>query len=409
MSPGVSKRSITVVGAGPAALLFACFIDTTIYDVTIYEKNNAAGRKFLVAGDGGLNLTHSEDAGTFITRFTPPEFLENAFEVFNNLQLLRWFEELGIKTYVGSSGRIFPERNIKPIEVLNRIVEKVEQNQVVIRYRHDWKGWSDEGTLLFGNVDGEIKVKADLVVFALGGASWPVTGSKGDWLNVFQKRGIHTSDFRASNCSLLIEWPHEFISKYEGVPLKNIVIACGEMEHEGEAVITKSGIEGSGIYPLSPAVRDALERDGVASLYIDLKPTATESEINKKLNESKGRNLSEKLRDVLNLSHAQLALLKSHTSKEDFVDAGRLIKKIKKLPVLVTGLGPIEDAISTVGGISLDAIDKNFMLKKMTGTYAIGEMLDYDAPTGGYLLQSCFSMGFFVADLLNRQRSLTSL
>jgi hypothetical protein len=312
--------------------------------------------------------------------------------------------DIGINTYVGSSGRIFPEKKIKPIEVLNAFLEKIKKNSVSIHSKHEWKGFSTQNELIFEHEKLIVKEKADFVIFCLGGASWPVTGSKGDWLNFFAEKNINTKPFEASNCYFEIGWPTALIKSIEGKALKNCRITCGDHFVDGEVVITKRGLEGSGIYPLSPQIREQLNSKGSADIYVDFKPNADASSLLGKLTKAKSTGTySEHLAKQLNLNSVQLSLLKARISKEDFLNPEKVVEHIKHLHLSIAAPGPIEDAISTVGGISLDEITKHFELKKMPGRFVIGEMLDYDAPTGGYLLQSCFSVANYLGDYLNSE------
>ncbi len=396
------KKTVSIIGGGACALILACELDPKKFSISIFEKNNALGRKFLVAGDGGLNLTHSEDEKEFIARYTPNEFLKTAFFHFSNKKFISWINDMGIKTFVGTSGRVFPDKGIKPIDVLKRFEEKIKNNNVVLNFKHEWKGFSDNNELMFKTVSGNKIIKSDIAVFCLGGASWPVTGSKGDWRSLFEIKNIKTNPFGPSNCSFKVEWPKTIIKDIEGKPLKNILITCADKTRAGEIVITGFGVEGSGIYPLSPEIREELRKNDVAKIYIDLKPLLTKDECLKKLEKAEPKlSYTENMINNLNLNKTQMILLKSKMSKNDFLDPVKFVNNLKALELLISALGPIEDAISTVGGINLNEITENFELKKIKDSYALGEMLDYDAPTGGYLLQSCFSMGKFLADHLN--------
>lgn len=396
------KKTISIIGGGASALILGCELDPKKYTIGIYEKNTALARKFLVAGDGGLNLTHSEDEAKFILRYTPSEFLETSFKHFSNKDLVVWLNNLGIETFVGSSGRIFPKKDLKPIEVLNSLEEKIKNNHVTINFKHEWNGFSSNNELLFKTPAGNKQIKSDVVIFCLGGASWPVTGSKGDWITYFNAKGIKTIPFKASNCSFNINWPKEIIKSIEGKPLKNISITCGNKVNAGEIVLTSFGIEGSGAYPLSPQIREELNKFGHAKIYIDLKPLLSSEDALKKITNSRSKlSYTENIVKQLNLNKTQIILLKSVMSKSDFLNPIKFVNNLKNLELLISSLGPIEDAISSVGGISLTEISEDFELKKIKNNFVIGEMLDYDAPTGGYLLQSCFSMGKHLADHLN--------
>jgi uncharacterized flavoprotein (TIGR03862 family) len=396
------KKTISIIGGGASALILGCELDPEKYTVSIFEKNTALARKFLVAGDGGLNLTHSEDEEKFILRYTPHEFLETSFKNFSNKDLIKWLNNLGIETFVGSSGRIFPKKDLKPIEVLNRLEEKIKNNHVTINFKHEWNGFSSNNELLFKTPTGNKQLQSDVVIFCLGGASWPVTGSKGDWITYFNEKGIKTIPFKASNCSFNINWPKEIIKSIEGKPLKNISITCGNKVNAGEIVLTSFGIEGSGAYPLSPQIREELDKFGHAKIFIDLKPLLSSEDALKKITNSRPKlSYTENIVKQLNLNKTQIILLKSVMGKSDFLNPIKFVNNLKNLELLISSLGPIEDAISSVGGISLTEISKDFELKKIKNNFVVGEMLDYDAPTGGYLLQSCFSMGKHLADHLN--------
>ena len=383
-----TKTKIAIIGSGPAGLMLAARLDETKFEVHIYEKNSAPARKFLVAGDGGLNLTHSEPLEQFIKRYTPVSFFEPILKTFSNADLQAWFNRIGIATYTGTSKRIFPEKGIKPIKVLTAILKVLKDKNVTLHTGYHWQGED---------------MNADITVFALGGASWKITGSDGNWTTYFQNKGIEIVPFQASNCAFQINWPKNLISLAAGLPLKNISLKSLNIRKEGEVVITEFGMEGSGIYPLSPQIRQQLNENIKAICYIDLKPSLSLSKVIELLEKKPANSTMTKYLDgTLNLSKAQLALLKNLTSKEDFTTPETLAAKIKELPLEITGLAPIDEAISTVGGISLSEIDENFQLKKRPGNYVIGEMLNWDAPTGGYLLQGSFSMGNKLAEYLNK-------
>jgi len=391
-----TKISIALIGGGASALFFAASIDSSKFSVTIYEKNKTLGRKFLVAGDGGFNLTHSEPIEEMITRYSPNDFLQDALLQFDNDSYRKWLSDLGITTFIGSSKRVYPEKGIKPIEVLNAILQKIKENEVEIKYEQTWKGWKND-KLLFNSSD---IVEADIVIFSLGGASWEVTGSDGSWLRNFEEKGINTVPFQASNCAYEVDLGKGFINQHEGKPLKNIAASCGDKTQKGELVITQFGLEGNAIYALSPEIRKQLSNDKEATIFIDLKPTLSLIDLQQKFNSS-SKNRTSILREKIKLSKVQVAMLKSTLSKEEFLDDVILLQKIKQLPIKITDLAPIDEAISTVGGITLSEVDASFQLKKMPNHYCIGEMLDYDAPTGGYLLQACYSTAKFLAQELS--------
>lgn len=393
------KKTVAVIGGGTSALMLGAQLDSTLFDVTIYEKNAAPGRKFLVAGDGGLNLTHSENIRDFISRYTPSAFFEPILNAFTNTDFRDWLYGIGIETYIGTSKRVFPVKGTKPIDVLNAIIRALEKKEVHFKYKHLWKGWSGE-QLLFTHLDKDVTVKADIVVFALGGSSWKVTGSDGNWTSYFTNKGIALVPFEPSNCAFEVKWTKEVLEQAEGKSLKNILLRCGEQEKKGEVIVTRFGLEGGAIYALSGSIREQLKQSRKAALIIDFKPNVSLAEIENKLNNRSRKSLGNYLQSELNLSDAAIAVIKGYTSKEEFISEKKLAGKIKRLHLTITATAPIDEAISTVGGIGLDEIDSTFQLKKLPNHYAIGEMLDWDAPTGGYLLQGCMSMGYWVGRIL---------
>ena len=394
------KKSIAIIGGGPSALFTAAFLDSNKFDITIYEKKKSVGRKFLVAGDGGFNLSHGEHIDKMITRYTPTTFLENALLNFTNNDLRNWLLSIAIPTFIGSSNRIYPEKGIKPITVLANIKKFLIDKNVQFITNHEWQGWNTKNELIFNNNQ---VVRADYTVFSLGGASWKITGSEGNWLTAFKNKGIATHSFLPANCAYKINWNQEFITKNEGTPLKNIALSCGTKTQKGELVITKFGLEGNAIYALSSEIQPQLSSHKKATIYLDLKPIFNEATIREKLTDEY-LNTTELLRKKLKLSKAQINLLRSLLTKEEFTNKNILSKRIKVLPLVITDTVPIDEAISTTGGISLDEVSENFELTKLKNNYCIGEMLDWNAPTGGYLLQACFSMGASIAKHLNEKK-----
>ena len=397
------KKTITIIGGGAAALMLAAQLDESKFDVTIYERNAALGRKFLVAGDGGFNLTHSEEIEKFIQRYSPADFFKPILSSFSNTDLRDWLKKIGIETFVGSSKRVFPIEGIKPIDVLNAILNELKRKNVAIKTNHIWKGWEND-TLILEHNQEILNLQSSILIFSLGGSSWKVTGSDGSWINYFSEKGIEVHPFQASNCAYQVKWKSDFISLAEGKSLKNISVKCSNHERKGELVITKFGLEGGAIYALSPEIRKQLSETDEAIIYLDLKPSLTIEQIKDKFSARGNRSIKKLLIDRLNLDDIQIELLKTILSKDDFTYLEVLASKIKNLPITITATAPIDEAISTVGGISLTEIDSNFQLLKMPNTYCIGEMLDLDATTGGYLLQGCFSMGYRLAEQLNSQK-----
>ena len=391
-------KNITILGGGPAALLLASHLDTTNYNVTIYDQKRSVGRKFLVAGEGGLNLTYSSPVSEMINQYVPHNFMAAALEQFTNESLISWLDTIGIATFVGSSNRIFPSPKLKPIEVLNTIVEHLKKKGINFQLNVKWNGWTTAGDLCF---EGHEEIASDIVVFALGGASWKVTGSDGEWIKFFEQRNVKTVAFRAANCAFGVNWKRSFIATHGGKPLKNIAIRFSNQTAKGELVLSKFGLEGNAIYALSRNIQEALESEENANIEIDLKPTLTTTELKLKYQKSTLSKVTDILKEDLNLDRTAIGLLKQFTDKETFMNPDLLIAKIKAVPITLTAVDEIDRAISTLGGIDLDEVDEHFHLKKIPNTFAIGEMLDWYAPTGGYLLQGCFSMGFALAQHLN--------
>jgi len=391
-------KNLVIIGGGPAAMMLAAQIDRKKYKVTLYEKKKAIGRKFLVAGEGGLNLTYQSPVSELISQYTPSEFMAPIIKQFTNEDLTSWFNKLGVSTFVGSSNRVFPDLDLKPIEVLNKIVTHLKVSGIEFHLDQTWVGWNDKRHLCFEGFD---VTDFDIIVFALGGASWKVTGSDGKWNKIFEDRGVEVRPFRAANCAFGVDWNIDFITAHEGKPLKNIAVTFRNQRARGELLISNYGLEGNAIYALSHKIQESLLEEDKVVVYLDLKPTMTVDKISKKLNSSFHSKISEILKKDLNLDRASIGLLKQFSDKKTFSNKELLAETIKAIPVNINSADDLDRAISTLGGIALDEIDKNFQIKKIDKAYAIGEMLDWYAPTGGYLLQACFSMGFSLASHLN--------
>lgn len=393
------KKTVAIIGGGASGLFAAYQLDTDKFNVTIYEKNKTLGRKFLVAGDGGFNLTHSELIERMILQYTPECFLQESLLQFDNEFFQKWLIEIGIPTFVGSSKRVFPKQGIKPIDVLNSIKNKLIEKKVEFKFEESLLDWNKENSLQFSS---GLMVNPDIVIFSLGGASWKVTGSDGSWVSLFKDKGINILPFQPSNCEFQLPWSQDFIDDFQGVPLKNIAIVCGDKKVKGEVVVTKLGLEGNAIYALSPEIRKQLNANDKAVVLMDLKPSLSGADIQKKWDVSTYKNKTAFLKSVLKLSKGQLGLFKSILSREEFMDVPKFLKLIKTLPIEIMGMAPIDEAISTVGGVDLTDVSNKFELNKYPNHYCVGEMLNWDAPTGGYLLQACFSMGMKLGYSLNQ-------
>lgn len=357
-------------------------------DVDLYEHGKHIGRKFLVAGQGGFNLTNEMEGDELLRLYAPTGLLDQALRAFGPAELREWLVELGVETFIGTSGRVFPVKGIKPIDVLTKIRERLVQGGVRIHTEHVFTGFDGEGKVQIENSDGPITLQADRVIFGLGGASWPVTGSTGIWPPLFAAIGVEVHAFQASNCGVEVAWPQHFIQAHEGKPLKNIHVSAGEKSAWGEVTITEHGLEGNAIYPVVPAVRE-----GAMELHLDLKPDNTHARLVERIGDKAPKNFA----SAIHLNRTQVALLKAFTPKEVSGSAERFVESVKELRILVSGLRPIGEAISTVGGIAATALNPDFSLKGHPHLFTIGEMVDWDAPTGGFLLQGCFAMGRYAA------------
>jgi uncharacterized flavoprotein (TIGR03862 family) len=366
--------------------------------VTVFDAMPSAGRKFLMAGRGGLNLTHSEPLPAFLSRYreTAPR-LAAAIEAFPPDALRAWSEVLGQPTFVGSSGRVFPEA-FKASPLLRAWLRRLDAEGVKFAFRHRWCGWNAQERLLFQTPEGPREVESAATVLALGGASWPRLGSDGGWAGVLAAKGVAISSLRPANSGFTVAWSDIFRDRFEGQPLKGIVLSIGNHSVRGEAIVTRSGIEGGVIYALSAELREAVLRDGQATPSVALRPDIGPDELAAKLSAPKGKqSLSNFLRKAANLSPVAIGLLQEAAKASGrplaSMPPAELARFINAVPILLTGVAPIARAISSAGGIAFDELDSDYMIRKLPGVFAAGEMLDWEAPTGGYLLQASFATG----------------
>lgn len=392
-----------VIGAGPAGLMAAETLAAAGIPVTVYERMPRPARKLLLAGRGGLNLTHSVPLEAFLARYRAgAPRLAAAIEAFPPAALRAWCEGLGQETFVGSSGRVFP-RAMKTSPLLRAWLQRLGDLGVEMKLRHRWLGWDAAGGLRFETPDGEITATPLVTVLALGGASWPHLGSDASWVAALQQSGTAVAPLAPSNAGVLVSWSDMFRGKFAGAPLKRIRLALGGESARGEAMITKDGLEGGAVYALSAPIRDALSASGRADLLVDLRPDATEAELVTRLAKPRGKqSLATFLRKALSLDAVAIGLMQeaAHGTGRPLGarSAEEIARLVKAVPVSATGSASIDRAISTAGGVAFDAIDGHFMLRSRPGTFAAGEMLDWEAPTGGYLLQACFATGRAAAE-----------
>ncbi|WP_313275160.1 TIGR03862 family flavoprotein [Stenotrophomonas sp.] len=395
-----APRRVAIIGGGPAGLMAAETVRAAGHQVDVYEAKGSPGRKFLIAGKGGLNLTHSDPHDLFVSRYR-----ERAAEVgdwladFDADALRAWALGFGVETYVGSSGRVFPvDRKAAPL--LRGWVRRLKEQGVRLHVQHRWTGWDANGDLCFDTADGTHTVTADAVVLAMGGGSWPQLGSDGAWTAPMAARGIDIVPLKPANCGFDLDWTAYFSERQAGAPLKPVVAHWIDLHGQprslqGECVITANGIEGSLIYALAADLRDALARDGKVQLHLDLLPGQTEAQVLEKLlRPRQGRSFGEYLRRQLGLGGVKSALLFEVLGKEaGQLPPERIAAALKRLPLSPLRPRPLAEVISTAGGVRLEALDAQLMLRDLPGTFCAGEMLDWEAPTGGYLLTACYASG----------------
>ncbi|NYT60441.1 TIGR03862 family flavoprotein [Alcaligenaceae bacterium] len=395
MHKHLSTLSVAVIGGGPAGLMAAETLMAAGVRVDLYDAMPSVGRKFLLAGRGGLNLTHSEPADVFRVRFgARAAQVASWLDGFGAQALRDWAHTLGIETFVGSSGRVFP-KEMKAAPLLRVWLQRLRASGVSLHARHRWIGWSEDGSLLLDTPDGQVLKRHDAVVLALGGASWARLGSNGAWQAVLADKGVGLVPLQPANGGFLVDWSAYFSDRYAGEPLKSIAMApAGQAMRRGECMITANGLEGGLIYAWSSMLREDWLAHNQAVLHIDLLPARDQAYVLREVTYPRGaRSWSSHLGSRLGLKGVKLGLLRECLSKEDFANTDRLAQAIKCLPVRLHGMQPLDQAISTAGGVSFDSIDQHLMLRNLPGVFCTGEMLDWEAPTGGYLLTACFAGG----------------
>jgi len=398
-------RRVAIIGGGPAGLMAAETARAAGAAVDVYERMGSVGRKFLIAGKGGLNLTHSDSFERFVSRYRGREREMRAWlEKFDADALREWARGLGVETFVGTSGRVFPS-DLKAAPLLRGWVRRLRASGVNFHVHHRWLGWNDDDALRFAHEDDQRVVRADAVVLALGGGSWPVLGSDGMWTRVLEQRAVDLAPLQPANCGFEVArdgvegWSEFFASKYAGQPIKPVVIewhgASGEaMRRQGEFVVTAHGVEGSLIYALSAELRNAIAAQGSATIHLDLAPARDVERLARDLAQPRGkRTLSEHLRRHAGIDGVKTGLLYELLAKDAMQNPENLARAIKALPLTLVRPRPLDEAISTAGGVRFAALDEQLMLKSLPGVFCAGEMIDWEAPTGGYLLTACFASG----------------
>lgn len=382
-----------VIGAGPAGLMAAEALVARGVAADIYDSMPSFGRKFLMAGKSGLNISHAEDREAFLSRYRGDARLQDMVRAFGPGEITDWMAALGIAAHTGPTGRVFPE-TMKASPLLRAWLVRLQAAGAALHARHRWQGWDGSGALVFGTPEGEVTARPDVTVLALGGASWKRLGSDGAWAPLLDAKGIALAPFGPSNCGFLVDWSDHMRKKFAGAPVKAVRLSADGVETRSEFVITQRGVESGGIYTLSAALVDELQRAGAATLFVDLLPDTDLPVIAGKLARPRGKqSMANHLRKSLGLSGVKLALLHEAAGGALPGETGALARLIKAVPIRITGTAPLDEAISTTGGVAWAALDDALMLRGLPGVFCAGEMIDWDAPTGGYLITACLATG----------------
>lgn len=401
--PDQSAQRVAIIGGGPAGLIAAEILSQHGLAVDLYDAMPSVGRKFLLAGVGGMNLTHSEAFEQFSSRYYErSDLLRPLLKQFGAEQIREWALALGIETFVGSSGRVFPV-SLKAAPLLRGWLHRLRKQGVQFHVRHKWKGWRGDNDLVFDTPAGEVNIVVDAVLLALGGGSWARLGSDGSWVPLLQQRGVEVAPLKPANCGFNVEWSEFFRTKFAGQPVKSVLagVVSKTGSHaaiQGEFTVSADGVEGGLIYALSAAIRNALERDGVATLQLDLAPGKSLEKLQQELAKPRGsKSMANHLRARAGLEGVKAGLLREFLSAEEFHNPALLAAAIKAFNLKLVSARPLDEAISSAGGVAFEAMDEQLMLKNLPGYFCAGEMLDWEAPTGGYLLTACFATGLQAA------------
>ncbi len=399
--PQPSSFRVAIIGGGPAGLMAAEVLGQAGVNVDLYDAMPSVGRKFLLAGVGGMNITHAEDYAAFVSRYGERAGdLRPLLDAFSPDSLREWIHGLGIDTFVGSSGRVFPS-DMKAAPLLRAWLKRLRESGVQLHTRQRWLGWDEHGALRIAGPQGETQVEADATLLALGGGSWARLGSDGAWVPSLQNRGIAIAPLQPANCGFEVAgWSEHLREKFAGAPLKTVSLALpGEAPRKGEFVLTATGIEGSLVYALSAPIRNTINRDGAATVLLDLLPDRNLTQIASALARPRGsQSMAKHLHRQLKLDGVKAALLRELTDATTFQAPQALAAAIKALPIRLVRPSPLDEAISSAGGVPFEELDEGLMLRRLPGVFCAGEMLDWEAPTGGYLLTACFASGRAAAE-----------
>jgi uncharacterized flavoprotein (TIGR03862 family) len=401
-----SAKKVAIIGGGPAGLMAAEVLSKHGIHVDLFDAMPSVGRKFLQAGKGGMNITHSEAFPDFVNRYRQrQQAMSPLLQAFDATALRQWSHELGFDTFVGSSGRVFPT-DMRAAPMLRTWLQRLRESGVKFHVRHRWTGWNAQQQLVFATPDGETAVSADAVLLALGGGSWSRLGSDGAWVPLLETRNIAVAPLQAANCGFELAWSDDFRSRFAGSPMKTVVASLVDrdgklIERQGEFVITERGVEGSLIYVFAAELRDQLAEHGNATLTLDLLPQKSQVRIEQELRSRGAKSLSTQLKSKVGIDGVKAALLRECLTKEAFTNEMQLAAAIKQFPLRVLRTAPMDEAISTAGGVCFSELNNQLMLKKYPGIFCAGEMLDWEAPTGGYLLTGCFASGYVVGFGIN--------
>jgi uncharacterized flavoprotein (TIGR03862 family) len=401
---GSQRKTVAIIGGGPAGLMAAEVLSQAGVKVDLYDAMPSVGRKFLMAGKGGMNITHSEPYDKFLSRYgSRRAYIKPMLDAFGPDALRAWLRNLGVETFVGSSGKVFPV-DMKAAPLLRAWLHRLRVNGVSFYMRHQWSGWDDDGMLRFLTPAGETIINADAVVLALGGGSWARLGSTGAWVSLLAHRGVSVEPLQPANCGFDVGWSEFFQSRFAGQPLKSVLAsftnsAGTEFRQLGELIVTANGVEGSLIYKMSAMLREQISATGMATVYLDLVPGKDKQFLIGRISQPRGKHsMASHLRKRIGIDGLKAGLLREVLLKEDFNDPIRLCAAIKALPIGLMAARPIDEAISSAGGVAFEALDEHLMLRDVPGVFCAGEMLDWEAPTGGYLLSACFASGRVAGD-----------